>query len=75
MPCGFVLGSVAEVERVWSMAKHLLGDLRHSMSPIILEALLFLRFNERFWDAELVAKAVSHCRLDRAKQRILELEA
>ena len=75
MDCGFILGSVAEVERVWSIAKHLLGDVRHKMAPMMLEALLFLRFNERFWDEQLVAKAISHARTERAKKRMKELEA
>lgn len=41
----------------------------------MLEALLLLRFNERFWDAQLVAKAICHCRTERAKKRTEELEA
>lgn len=75
MPCNFILGSVAEVERVWSMAKHLLGDKRHAMTPLLLEALLFLRFNERIWDEQLVAQAITHARTERAKERIASFEA
>lgn len=74
MPCNFILGSVAEVERLWSSAKHLLGEKRHAMTPLLLEALLFLRFNECFWDEKLVAQAISHSRAERAKMRSAEVE-
>lgn len=75
MHCNFILGSVAEVERVWSVAKHLLGDVRHRLSPIMLEALLFLRFNERFWDDQLVAQAISNARAERTNKRVREVQA
>lgn len=75
IPCNFILGSVAEVERVWSIAKHLLhGDIRTSLTPLLFEALIFLRCNERFWDAELVALAITHARTERMKSRIAQLE-
>lgn len=36
--CKFILGSVAKVERIWSIAKHMLdGDLRISLSSMLLE--------------------------------------
>lgn len=75
IPSGFLLGSVAEVERVWSISKHLLGDVRNYFSPLMLQTILFLRFNERFWDIKLVAKAIWHGRTERAKKHIEELEA
>ena len=73
--CDFVLGSVAEVERLWSIAKHILGDVRHKLAPMMLEALLFLRFNKRFWDDQLVAQAISNAKTERAKLRVKELQA
>ena len=33
MDCSFILGSVAEVERAWSVAKYVLPDHRLSMAP------------------------------------------
>ena len=48
MHCNFILGSVIDVEKLCSNSKWLFGDFRHSLSPIMLEALLFLRFYERF---------------------------
>lgn len=75
IPCNFILGSVAEVERVWSLPKQLLhGDVRASMTPLLFEAFLFLRFYERFWDAELVAQAISHSRTEHMKVKIEKLE-
>ena len=75
IPCNFVLGSVAEVERVWSIAKHLLhGEIRNCLTPLLLEALIFLRFNSRFWDAKLVAHAIVHAKTERGKKRIAPVE-
>eukprot|EP00171_Calliarthron_tuberculosum_P002661 IDg2661t1 len=51
--CDFILGSVAIVERLWSCAHYIYSDYRRSMTPQLLEALLFLRANERLWDAQL----------------------
>ncbi len=45
--CNFILGSVAEVERVWSIAKYVLSEQRRGMTPQMFEAIMFLRYNER----------------------------
>ena len=55
--CDYILGSVAEVERLWSMARYVLQDHRTSMKPMNLEALLFLKMNSGFWDLRTVAQA------------------
>lgn len=55
--CGFILGSVAEVERLWSVADNILTDNRMRSTPQLVEAILFLRINSRFWDVELVQEA------------------
>ena len=52
-----VMGSAAEAERVWSMAGHLLTDLRSSMSPLIFEILMYLKYNDRLWDISDVVEA------------------
>ena len=62
----FVLGSAAEVERLWSMAKYVLSNQRKSMSPLLLECLMYLKFNRKFWDASMVADAY---RLAQTKQQ------
>eukprot|EP00171_Calliarthron_tuberculosum_P002072 IDg2072t1 len=60
--CDFVLGSIAESERVWSICKYVLSDHRCSLTPQLFEAIIYLRYNDRFWDPQLVAEAVSSTR-------------
>ena len=60
--CSFIMGSVAEVERVWSMVKFILSDHRKRMALELFESLLFLRYNERFWYPSLIAMAVGSVR-------------
>ncbi|KAI0562409.1 Ribonuclease H-like protein [Gracilaria domingensis] len=58
MNCEFILSSVAEVERLWGIAKNLLTDNRKSMTPKMFEAIEFLKQNKRFWDSQLVSEAI-----------------
>ena len=37
------------------MAKFAISDHGKRLTPELFESLLFLRYNERFWDASLVA--------------------
>lgn len=60
--CDFIPGSAVEVERLWSHAELILRTARRKMSPILFEALLFIKFNHRFWDVHLVADAISEVR-------------
>ena len=54
----FIFGSAAEVERLWSLAKHILEDDRRGMmGEDMFEALLFLKVNMRFWNEVDVAQA------------------
>jgi hypothetical protein len=55
--CDYILGSVAEVERLWSLAKYVLQDHRSSMSLMNLEAILFLKVNSEYWDLTTVDEA------------------
>ncbi len=66
----FILGSVAEVERLWSLAKYVLTDHRRQMTPQLSEALVFLKMNHRFWDARLFIEAIGGARSERAKARM-----
>jgi hypothetical protein len=65
--CDFILGSAAEVERLWSIAGQVFPKNRANMHPIQVEALLFLRINKRFWDKLEVVEAMK-----RAKQEASE---
>ena len=49
-----VVGSAAEPERLWSMARYLLTTQRATMAPIVFESILFLRFNACLWDERTV---------------------
>lgn len=70
--CDFIIGSAAEVERLWSIAKHLLKDNHKSMSPLLFEALLFLKLNNSYWDLNLVSKAMIRVRSHRVSARLEE---
>jgi hypothetical protein len=72
--CDFIYGSTAEVERLWSVSANVLSKKRRRMTPQLVEAILFLRSNRRFWNLQLVAKAMEKDRLEKAEQRILEEE-
>ena len=62
--CSFILGSAAEVERLWSYAKHMLTNERKGMMEADnFEALLFLKMNKHLWDSIDLAEA------DKARQR------
>ena len=42
------------VERLFSRAKLTVGSLRTSLTPLHLEAILFLFVNNKYWDASLI---------------------
>ena len=53
----FILGSVAEVERLWSICQFILSDTRSRLEPQLFEALVFLKVNSTLWDIHLVEDA------------------
>lgn len=57
--CNFILGSVAEVEGIWSVAGYVQSDHRRSMTPPTVRKNPVLRYKERIWSPQLVAEAVS----------------
>ena len=50
-------GSSAESERVWSMAGHVLSKHRASLSPLIFELIMYLKYNARLWSLSDVIEA------------------
>ena len=68
------MGSVAQVERLWSYAKALLPDYKKHCSPILTEALLFLKVNRSYWDLDLVCDAMAKIVSDRVLARQQEEE-
>ena len=49
-------------ERLFSLAKNILTDTRKCTSPVLFEALLFLKVNSNLWDAYSVGKAMGRTR-------------
>ncbi len=68
--CDFILGSVAEVERIWSLAKYILADTRKSTSPLAFEAIVFLNVNANYWNERTVQLAMSRARSQRVQQAL-----
>lgn len=56
--CSFIPPTSNTVERLFSRCKHVLTDWRKSMSPIMFEAVMFLKLNREFWDVKEVAAAM-----------------
>ena len=46
--CDFVLGSTAEIERLWSIVLMHLHGSRNRTTPLMMEAMVFLRVNREF---------------------------
>lgn len=58
--CSFCVATSNTVERLFSACKHVLTDEQKCMSPIMFEALIFLKINKEFWDLTMVAKAMKN---------------
>ena len=70
--CGFILGTVAEVERLWSIGGNVYRDNRMRMSPILFESVLFLKVNKSYWDLGLVSEAMKSTRSESVVKRLAE---
>ena len=57
-PSKFISATSNCCERLFSESKHILTPERSNMSPILFEALIFLKKNEKFWNLDLVAQAM-----------------
>ena len=53
----FIPGSSEVVERLWSMANKLMNENRSRTFPLLMESLLSLNENRRYWDIGVVQKA------------------
>ena len=74
--CDFILGSAAEIERVWSTAELILRKARFRMTPILFEALIYLKYNSRYWNKHLVKQAIKEVKTESSMERMeKELEA
>ena len=52
-----ILGSAAEVERVWSMAGRVLTKDWASMSPLVFKCIMYLKYNKELWSLADVVEA------------------
>jgi hypothetical protein len=57
-------GSAAEAERVWSMAGHVLTQHHSSMSPLVFELFMYLKYNSCLWGFVDVIEANKRRKLD-----------
>ena len=57
-----MLGSVAEVERLWSIVDNYLDGCRNKTTPLLMEAFVFLRVNKDFWDEHTIVEAYHRAR-------------
>ena len=55
----YIGGSAAEVEQLWSEAKFVVTAHRYKMSPIFFEDIMFLKFNQQYWDIFKLQRAYS----------------
>ena len=55
--CDFILGSVAEVERLWSLCKFIFTEIRQALTPETFEAIIFLKVNKEYWNQDIVTRA------------------
>lgn len=68
MNCAFILGSAAEVERLWSVAGHILSNNRKSMTPLLFDCLTFLKIDSTYWDVSLGSEAIKISRSDKVRK-------
>ena len=58
------LGSIpptsCEVERLFSIARHVYSEDRRGLLPVNLEGSLFLKVNRQYWDKSLVSRAIKN---------------
>ena len=65
-----VMGTAAEVERMWSVARYVLTTQRARMSPIMFETILYLKFNRELWDERTVQRAHNKVIMDKRNERV-----
>jgi hypothetical protein len=56
--CRFLVATTNTVERLFSTSRSIMTYQRSKMSPIMFEAILFLKINRSFWDLKTVISAV-----------------
>jgi hypothetical protein len=65
----FILGSAAEIERVWSSAEKILTPARLSTHPIQLEVILFLKYSKKYWNKSTIVQAIKLLKEEDSNER------
>ena len=68
----FILGSAAEVERLWSISSYILLKHHLSKSPVMFEALAYLKVNKELWNKTDVIETMSRRQIERVLQAMNE---
>lgn len=68
----FILGSSAEIERLFSIAGGILADNRQGLTPLLFESLLFLKVNRKYWDMRTVITAMGNSQSTLVRERVAE---
>lgn len=68
--CDFLWGSTAEIERFCDTAGNMLSANWKRMSPLLFEALLFLKVNRQYWDLYGVFSSMNKAQNANVKKKI-----
>jgi hypothetical protein len=71
----FIICSAAEVKQQWSIAGNLLLPNRAKMAPQFFEAVMMLKYNQRFWRGKtnVIADAIDLVKCERKSERAREI--
>ncbi len=62
---------------MWSIAKHIIAVHKASMTPLLLEAILYLHFNRDLWDEDTVkiayCKVIKESKEERLQKKLKKL--
>ena len=50
---------MALIERLWSICKQVYQDHRMCTTPLVFEALIFLKINQQYWNQQTVKEAMN----------------
>lgn len=75
MNAKFIIGSVAIVERLWSVLRKMLPEHRKRSPQMLVEALLFLKVNSKYWSLDLVCQAMRKVKSDKIQAKLAEDQA
>ena len=69
----FICGSAAEVERLWSICKYILSNLRTNLTPIFFESLVYCKSNDGYRDIKTVQDAYTHVLRETQNERLRKM--